>query len=144
MLVGNPKLAVTFWLVVAGFVPLGMLTLDSSPRLAPTRAQCTSSLAAVSDALDAIGGKWKLRIIIALSAGHSRFNELQRVLQSISARVLSNELKELEQTGFVKRTVHTEAPVVVEYSLTPYSNTLSGVVEALSAWGEQHQMRAAQ
>ena len=119
-----------------------MVTPDSSPHLAPTPAQCTSSLAAVSEALDAIGGKWKLRIIIALSAGHSRFNELQRVLQGISARVLSNELKELEQTGFVKRTVYTQAPVVVEYTLTPYSNTLAGVVDALSAWGHQHQQRA--
>lgn len=121
-----------------------MLSPDTSPRLAPTRAQCTSSLAAVSEALDAIGGKWKLRVIIALSAGPCRFNELQRALQGISARVLSNELKELEQTGFVRRTVHTQAPVVVEYALTPYSTTLAGVVEALSAWGHQHQRRAGQ
>ena len=119
-----------------------MVTIDSLPRLAPTPAQCTSSLTAVSEALDAIGGKWKLRIIIALSAGHSRFNELQRVLQSISARVLSNELKELEETGFVKRTVHTQAPVVVEYTLTPYSTTLASVVDALSAWGQQHRQQA--
>jgi len=115
---------------------------DAIPQLAPSPAQCTASLRAVSEALDAIGGKWKLRVIIALSAGHSRFNELQRVLQGISARVLSTELKELEETGFVKRTVHTQAPVVVEYTLTPYSNTLAGVVDALSAWGHQHRQQA--
>lgn len=53
------------------------------------------------------------------AAGHKRFNEVQRALQPISARVLSAELK---QTGFVQRTVHPQAPVV-EYTLTPYSST---------------------
>src|SRR3954463_7458960 len=86
--------------------------------------QCSASLRAVADALYAIGGKWKLRIIIALSEGNKRFNELQRRVEGISAKVLSNELKELEMNGFIKRTIYTSTPVVVEYELTEYSNTL--------------------
>ena len=106
-----------------------------------TKAQCTSRLAAVGDALYAIGGKWKLRIIIALMEGGQRFNELQRMVEGISAKVLSNELKELELNGFVKRHVDTNTPVVVTYELTEYSATLQDVLQALSEWGAMHRKR---
>src|SRR3954454_23912347 len=96
------------------------------------------SLAAVGDALYAIGGKWKLPIIIALRDGNKRFNELQRTITGISAKVLSNELKELEMNGFVKRNVYTQMPVIVEYELTEYSNTLGEVLHALREWGLNH------
>lgn len=100
--------------------------------------ECAKSLAAVGDALYAIGGKWKLPIIIALKDGNKRFNELQRTIMGISAKVLSNELKELELNGFVKRNVYTKTPVVVEYELTEYSNTLGEVLHALREWGMNH------
>jgi len=99
------------------------------------------ALTNVGDALYAIGGKWKLRIIIALMHGKRRFNELQRTIEGISARVLSNELKELELNGFVKRTVYTSAPVVVEYELTSYSQTLAPVLTALGEWGARHRAK---
>lgn len=103
-------------------------------------AACKASLAAVGDALYAIGGKWKLRIIIALSEGEGckRFNELQRTVEGISAKVLSNELKELEMNGFVKRTVYAQTPVIVEYELTEYSQTLENVLTSLREWGAMH------
>jgi DNA-binding HxlR family transcriptional regulator len=100
--------------------------------------ECAKSLAAVGDALYAIGGKWKLPIIIALRDGNKRFNELQRTIAGISAKVLSNELKELELNGFVRRNVYTKMPVVVEYELTEYSNTLGEVLHALREWGAKH------
>jgi len=100
--------------------------------------QCTARLAAVGDALYAIGGKWKLRIIIALNDGNKRFNELQRLVEGISAKVLSAELKELELNGFVRRNVFTGTPVVVEYELTEYSETLHTILDALSEWGALH------
>ena len=100
--------------------------------------ECVKSLAAVGDALYAIGGKWKLPIIIALRDGNKRFNELQRTITGISAKVLSNELKEMELNGFVKRNVYTQMPVVVEYELTDYSNTLGEVLHALKEWGTNH------
>ncbi len=100
--------------------------------------ECTKNLAAVGDALYAIGGKWKLPIIIALRDGKKRFNELQRTIKGISAKVLSNELKELELNGFVKRNVYTQTPVVVEYEIAEYSNTLGEVLHALSEWGANH------
>ncbi|MDP1746600.1 MAG: helix-turn-helix domain-containing protein [Bacteroidota bacterium] len=102
---------------------------------------CTEGLTNLSDALYVIGGKWKLRVIIALRGETKRFNELQRSIPGISARVLSNELKELELNGFVERNVFTDGPVIVEYELTDYSDTLSTVLEALSDWGAKHRAK---
>ena len=104
-------------------------------------ARCAASLAAVGDALYAIGGKWKLRIIIALSERKKRFNDLHRTVTGISAKVLSNELKELEMHGFIKRIVYIKKPVVVEYELTDYSNTLEHVIQSLSEWGIMHKKK---
>ena len=103
-----------------------------------SKEQCKAKLGSIADALYAIGGKWKLRIIIALKEGNRRFNELQRVIDGISAKVLSAELKDLELNGFVKRNVFTGTPVVVEYELTEYSDTLGDVLQALSSWGAMH------
>ena len=100
--------------------------------------QCKARLNSIADALYVIGGKWKLRIIIALKEGNKRFNELQRVIDGISAKVLSAELKDLEMNGFVTRNVFTSMPVVVEYELTDYSDTLGDVLQALSEWGAMH------
>ncbi|WP_343634033.1 helix-turn-helix domain-containing protein [Fluviicola sp.] len=96
-------------------------------------------LRSVGDSLYAIGGKWKLKIIISLFNGTKRFNDLQRSVTGISARVLSNELKELELNGFVKRKVNTEHfTEVIEYELTDYSFTLNDVIMSLSHWGVKH------
>jgi DNA-binding HxlR family transcriptional regulator len=111
----------------------------SEPHL--SHAVCNRKLDAMGDALYVIGGKWKLRVIIALTEGNKRFNELQRTIEGISARVLSNELKELELNGFVKRIVQTEPTVVIEYQLTDYSKTLDPVLESLVTWGEMHRRK---
>ncbi|MGY3212247.1 winged helix-turn-helix transcriptional regulator [Mucilaginibacter sp. HD30] len=103
--------------------------------------ECTRRLTAVGDALYVIGGKWKLRVIIALREGHTRFNLIQRAITGISAKVLASELKDLELNGFVKRNVHTGTPVVVEYQLTPYADSLNDVLTALFAWGISHRER---
>ena len=106
-----------------------------------SKEACTATLNAIADALYVIGGKWKLRIIVALKEGNRRFNGLQRSIEGLSAKVLSTELKELELNGFVRRIVYTGTPVVVEYELTPYAETLDGVLDALSTWGAQHKQK---
>ena len=103
-----------------------------------SEAQCKATLNSVADALYVIGGKWKLRIIVALTEGNRRFNEMQRLIDGISAKVLSTELKDLELNGFVRRNVFTGTPVVVEYELTEYAESLGGVLQALSEWGARH------
>jgi DNA-binding HxlR family transcriptional regulator len=103
-----------------------------------TQAECTATLNSIADALYVIGGKWKLRIIVALKDGNKRFNELQRVVEGISAKVLSTELKELELNGFIRRNVFTTTPVIVEYELSDYAETLENVLQSLSEWGAMH------
>jgi DNA-binding HxlR family transcriptional regulator len=104
----------------------------------PSEVQCKATLNAVADALYVIGGKWKLSVIVALKDGNKRFNEMQRLIEGISAKVLSSELKDLELNGFVRRNVFTSTPVVVEYELTKYADTLEEVLHALSEWGAMH------
>ncbi|HEY1872530.1 MAG TPA: winged helix-turn-helix transcriptional regulator [Chitinophagaceae bacterium] len=114
-----------------------MAKLRTANKL-PSEMECKATLKAVADALYVIGGKWKLRIIIALTNGNKRFNELQRLVEGISAKVLSSELKGLELNGFVRRIVFTGAPVTIEYELSEYAETLSGVLQSLSEWGTMH------
>lgn len=110
---------------------------DGQSAKALTPEQCTD-VTAIHDALHAIGGKWKLRIIIALSGGSKRFNEIQRSVNGISPRVLSDDLKELELNGLIRRNVITGYPVIIEYELMPYSGTLEKVFQSLSSWGTEH------
>lgn len=100
--------------------------------------KCRNSIKALEDAMYVIGGKWTLRVIIALKDGHTRFNDIQRTIDGISAKVLSSVLKDLEENGFVKRKVDIGVPVVVEYELLSYAETLQEVLSALVSWGEMH------
>ena len=106
--------------------------------------ECQAQLDAIGDALYVIGGKWKLRVIIALMHGKSRFNELQRTIEGISSKVLASELKDLELNGFVKRRVYTETPVVIEYELTDYALTVRPVLKVLGKWGGMHRRKIRQ
>ena len=111
-------------------------------KVAFSEVQCSKHLSATEDALYVIGGKWTLRVIIALLSGQTRFNELQRIIKGISARVLSGELKDLEINGLVKRVVHADQkPVVVEYVPTEYSKTLKDIIAALADWGVKHKKK---
>jgi DNA-binding HxlR family transcriptional regulator len=109
-----------------------------SKKETSSATECKATLNAIADSLYVIGGKWKLRIIVALKDGNKRFNELHRVIDGISAKVLSTELKDLEMNGFVNRNVFTGTPVIVEYELSAYAETLNEVLHSLSEWGAMH------
>lgn len=106
-----------------------------------THESCTKALIPVRDALDILSGKWKLPILIALSFGNKRFKELANQVNGITDKMLSKELRELEMNELVKRTVYDRVPVVVEYSMTPYGETLEKLIDELQAWGTQHRKR---
>lgn len=103
--------------------------------------ECRTHLLPVRDALDLLGGKWKIPIIVALSFGNRRFRELQRHIEGITAKMLSKELKDLEVNELVKRTVFDTTPVTVEYELTDYGKTLKKVIAELRKWGSEHRKR---
>ena len=104
-------------------------------------SECSKHLLPVRDALDILGGKWKLPIIIALSFDNKRFKQMQREIPNITAKMLSKELKDLEVNQLVKRTVYDTVPVTVEYSLTKYGKSLQSVLKELGKWGTQHRKR---
>jgi DNA-binding HxlR family transcriptional regulator len=103
--------------------------------------ECLNMIRPVKDALEVLNGKWKLPIIIALSFGNKRFSEMAREIPGITDRMLSKELRDLEMNELVKRTVHDSVPVVVEYSLTEYGDSLDSVINELRNWGVQHRKR---
>jgi DNA-binding HxlR family transcriptional regulator len=95
----------------------------------------------VKDALEALGGKWKVPILISLSTGTKRFKEITKDVVGITDRMLSKELKDLEINQLVKRTVHDTFPPTVEYSWTEHSRTLKDVIIALQNWGTVHRKK---
>ncbi|UOG72962.1 helix-turn-helix transcriptional regulator [Hymenobacter tibetensis] len=117
------------------------MPIPTKPPHLHTQA-CTTAMRSVRDALDLLGGKWKLPIILALLGGPKRFKQLQRDVLGITAKMLSKELKELEMNGLLVRSVQADAtPVAVTYTLQSYGDTLFPVIEALHDWGLQHRNR---
>lgn len=92
--------------------------------------------------LSVINGKWKLPILYWLVEHETiRYNELQRLLGSISYKTLSVQLKELEADGLVIRTEYPQIPPKVEYSLSTKGKSLYPLMEAMCHWGEQYQAK---
>lgn len=90
---------------------------------------------AVEAALDVIGNKWKGVILFHLLEGKKRFNELRRLIPSITQRMLTLQLRELEKDEVINRKIYLQVPPKVEYSLTPNGATLKPLLLALREWG---------
>lgn len=86
-----------------------------------------------------ISDRWKVLILRDLMEGTKRFGELQRSVGKISQKVLTSNLRAMEQDGLVSRKVYAEVPPRVEYSLTDTGRSLQPIVDAMKAWGEQYQ-----
>jgi len=104
----------------------------------PSKVECVSNVNAIRDALFVLNGKWKLLLIFTLLEGSKRFNEIQHAVQGITPKILSKELKDLEENGFLTRNVFPTTPVTVIYEITDYSHTLKNVLHELNTWGSQH------
>jgi DNA-binding HxlR family transcriptional regulator len=96
--------------------------------------------------LDRIGDRWTVLTIGSLSAGPLRFSAIQRRVQGISQKMLTQTLRALERDGLVTRTAHLEVPLRVEYELTPGGLSLLAPLKALETWSIEHftEVRAAQ
>ncbi len=89
--------------------------------------------------LQKIGGKWKTVILWHLAVdGTLRYNELRSMLPGVTHKVLSQQLKELEEEGFVDRKSYNTVPPRVEYSLTSFGSTLLPILKQMHDWGTEH------
>jgi len=92
----------------------------------------------IRDALNVLNGKWKIPIIGVLSFGDKRFKEISNELHDITDKMLSKELKELEQNQLIKRQVIDTFPPKVVYSITEHGKSLDQLIQALRDWGILH------
>lgn len=88
-----------------------------------------------------IGGRWKGVVLWWLLGGKLRFGELRRKLPNCTERMLTVQLRELEEDGLLTRTVYAEVPPRVEYELTPFGKSLEPILRALRDWGERYKRR---
>ena len=92
----------------------------------------------VATTVQIIGNKWKLLIIRNLLVRPWRFNELQKSLDGISQKVLTDNLRSMETDGIITRTVYAEVPPRVEYALSPLGESMRPILNSMQAWGEAY------
>ena len=92
----------------------------------------------VATTVQLIGNKWKLLILRNLQMRPWRFNELQKSLDGISQKVLTQSLRSMEADGIVIRTVYAEVPPRVEYSLSKLGETMHPILDAMGKWGNDY------
>ncbi|MGG0188171.1 winged helix-turn-helix transcriptional regulator [Bacillus rhizoplanae] len=92
----------------------------------------------VEATLEVIGGKWKCVILCHLTHGKKRTSELKRLMPSITQKMLTQQLRELEEDGVINRIVYNQVPPKVEYELSEYGWSLQDILSSLCTWGEKH------
>ena len=95
----------------------------------------------VETTLMLIGDKWKVLILRDLMPGTKRFGELKKSIGTISQKVLTAQLRDMERRGLLIRTVYAEVPPRVEYSLTDLGRSLKPILDAMWNWGENYKAR---
>ncbi|SDN88498.1 winged helix-turn-helix transcriptional regulator [Alkalicoccus daliensis] len=93
----------------------------------------------VENALGILVGKWKPIILLyLLQEGTKRFSELKRSMPGITQKMLTKQLRELEEEDIIERVVYPQVPPKVEYSITEYGRSLEPILEAMHEWGTNH------
>ena len=106
--------------------------------------QTTKELPAcpVETTLLLIGDKWKVLILRDLMPGTKRFGELKKSIGSVSQKVLTAQLRDMEESGMLTRTVYAEVPPRVEYRLTDLGRSLEPILDAMRNWGEAYKAQS--
>lgn len=106
-----------------------------------TEKQIQEKIKYLQDFHTAINGKWKLPIVITINHGKHRFTDIKANIPKITNRVLSKELRDLEDNQMITRTVYNTIPVTIEYKVTAYCLTIKPVIEMMTEWGKKHRKR---
>lgn len=96
----------------------------------------------VETTLMLIGNKWKVLILRDLMPGTKRFGELKKSIGNVSQKVLTAQLRDMEEKGLVSRKVYAEVPPRVEYSLTELGKTLKPILDAMQDWGNNYKTQS--
>ncbi len=100
--------------------------------------ECIQTLYPLRDSIEILGPKWRIQILIAIGHGNENFTSIQRALENISPRILSQELKVLTEHQLISREVSDTHPVTIKYQLTEHTNTIIPIIELLKEWGKIH------
>jgi DNA-binding HxlR family transcriptional regulator len=100
--------------------------------------QCPDVHCPVEHTLKIIGGRWKFLILRELFKGTQRFGELRRSLNGVTQKMLTQQLREMEKDGVIRRKVYPQVPPKVEYSLTPLGRSLKPILDSMQVWGIRH------
>lgn len=95
----------------------------------------------VETTLMLIGDKWKVLILRDLMPGTKRFGELKKSIGSVSQKVLTAQLRTMENSGLLTRTVYPEVPPRVEYTLTELGQSLKPILDSMQSWGEDYKAK---
>lgn len=111
---------------------------STSQSTAPNLPACP-----VETTLTLISDKWKVLILRDLLTGTKRFGELRKSIGTVSQKVLTSQLRQMEESGLLTRKVYAEVPPRVEYTLTELGYSLKPIMDAMWAWGEQYKQQNA-
>ena len=103
-----------------------------------SKGGCPKTMLSISDALEAVEGRWKLLILFALSEKPKRFKLIAKEVNGITDKTMSKELKTLETNKLIRREVYDTFPPTVEYSITAHGMSLEKVLDELHFWGLLH------
>lgn len=109
------------------------------PKDRTNKVSCTNYRCEIEVTLEIISGKWKALLLWNLgNEGVIRFNEFRRLIPDITQKMLTQQLRALEEDGLVNRTVYNQVPPMVEYSLTDEGRELKPILEMMDVWGKRH------
>jgi len=100
--------------------------------------ECIHNLYPLRDSIDVLGPKWRIQILVVIKYGNESFTSIQKALITISPRILSKELKILEENGLVVRETSTTYPTVIRYKWTAHTETIVSIMDTLKEWGQVH------
>lgn len=109
--------------------------------MAEEETKFKEKIKAIQDTMYVIGGKWKIPVLLSIYSGNKRFNNISASIPKITNRVLSKELKHLEENLLISRTVVDDYPVKIEYALTKYCLSIDEVAVPMEKWGKNHKKK---
>jgi DNA-binding HxlR family transcriptional regulator len=118
-----------------------MKRLQERTAVFPSNLHVAEDCRAVGEVLERVGDKWTVLVVATLGDGPKRFNELRRAIASISQRMLTLTLRNLERDGLVTRTVFPTIPPRVDYALTDLGHSLLAPVGALGTWARENRSK---